>query len=364
MLFTSGTTGFPKGVLAAHSQVLRGSDLYFQSIGVREGDRVLCINPLFHAFGYKGALLGSLLRGASVYFEETFDADRALELIETERISVLPAPPTVFSDLIAHPSRHRTDLSSLRAAATGGTMVPPALVRSIGSELGCETITTAYGQTEAPTIVCMTTDDRPEDISEWAGRALPGLEVRVVDDAGRPVATGEPGEILARGFIVMKGYFEDEEATAKTIDADGWLHTGDVGVFRDDGLLKITDRKKDMFIVGGLNVYPAEVEAIMSADPRIAELAIVGTSDERLGEVGAAFVVPAAGERLGPDDVIAIARERVANYKVPRYAEIVTNLPRNAAGKVVKVGLRARAAAMSGAAAESAADDTHSTPRD
>jgi HIP---CoA ligase len=183
-------------------------------------------------------------------------------------------------------------------------------------------------------------DDDPVTIATTSGRAIPDTEVRVVSPGNAAVATGQPGEVVVRGYNVMPGYFEDPEATAQTIDAEGWLHTGDIGVLDASGNLRITDRLKDMYVVGGFNAYPAEIEQMLATHPAIAEAAVVGVPDERLGEVGKAFVVARTGKQVDTDDVIAFAREHMANYKVPRSVQIVDVLPRNASGKVLKFALR------------------------
>jgi acyl-CoA synthetase (AMP-forming)/AMP-acid ligase II len=211
-------------------------------------------------------------------------------------------------------------------------------------ELGFETVITGYGLTEASGIVTMCRhDDDPETIATTSGRAIPGVEVRCVDDSGREFPRGEPGEVVVRGYNVMQGYFEEEAETAATIDAEGWLHTGDIGVMDERGYLRITDRKKDMFIIGGFNCYPAEIEGLLFEHPQVAQVAVVGIPDERMGEVGMAFVVPMPGAKPKPDEIVAWCREHMANYKVPRRVEIVDALPMNAAGKVQKFVLRERA---------------------
>jgi len=209
-------------------------------------------------------------------------------------------------------------------------------------------VLTAYGLTECTgtATMCRPSDDA-ETIATTSGCAIPDTEVRVVDDAGNEVPRGEPGEVVVRGYNVMRGYFEDPDQTAETIDADGWLHTGDIGVMNERGYLRITDRKKDMFIVGGFNAYPAEIENELVRHPAIAQAAVVGAPDDRLGEVGVAYVVPRSGSTVEPEEVIAWAREQMANYKVPRRVEIVDALPVNASGKVLKFELRERAAKLS-----------------
>jgi len=269
-----------------------------------------------------------------------------LARIGRDRVTVLPGPPTLYLSLLAHPRRAEADLSSLRLAVTGAANVPVELVKRMGAELGFETVLTAYGLTESTGVVTMCrAGDDAETIATTSGRAIPGVEVRVVDDDGRPVAVGSAGEVVVRGYTVTRGYLDDADATAAAIDRDGWLRTGDIGVLDDRGYLRITDRKKDMFIVGGFNAYPAEIENVLVRHPGIAQVAVVGAPDDRLGEVGVAFVVPRPGVALAGDELVAWSRERMANYKVPRRFEIVDALPLNATGKVLKYELRRRAAA-------------------
>jgi acyl-CoA synthetase (AMP-forming)/AMP-acid ligase II len=294
------------------------------------------VNPFFHTFGYKAGLLACLLRGATVVPQAVFDVATTLRLVAAERITVLPGPPALYVSLLDHPDRDRYDLSSLRVAVTGAAVVPVALVERMRAELAFRTVLTAYGLTECGGTATMC---RPEDdavtVATTSGRAIPGVEVRVVGRAG------EPGEVLLRGYGVMRGYFEDEAATKSTVDPDGWLHTGDVGVLDARGYLRITDRLKDMYIVGGFNVYPAEVEQVLARHPGVAEAAVVGVPDARLGEVGRAFVVARPGASPDPAELVGFCRERLANYKVPRSVVLVDSLPRNAGGKVVKSALRA-----------------------
>ncbi len=349
VIFTSGTTGAPKGVMTAHGQNLAVYETWSAGVGLREGDRYLVVAPFFHSFGYKAGWLAALMRGATVLPEAVFDAERVLARIERERVQVLPGAPTIYQSLLAAPGRERADLSSLRLAVTGAAAIPVELVRRMRDELGFETVLTAYGLTEACGTVSMCSpDDDAETIATTSGRAIPGCEVRCVDPDGKDVPSGEPGEIQVRGYNVMRGYLDAPEQTREAVDAEGWLHTGDVGVLDARGNLRITDRLKDMFILGGFNCYPAEIENAMYAHDAIAQVAVIGVPDERMGEVGLAFVVPAPGRPADPDAIRAWCRERMANYKVPRRVEIVDALPTNAAGKVDKVALRARAAQADG----------------
>jgi acyl-CoA synthetase (AMP-forming)/AMP-acid ligase II len=354
LIFTSGTTGAPKGVMATHAQSLRAFATWSQIVGLAEGDRYLVVNPFFHTFGYKAGILACLMRGATIVPLPMFDVDRVLETIQSERITVLPGPPTLYQSLLDHPARQRADLSSLRLAVTGAAVVPVELVRRMASELALSTVLTAYGLTESTGVVTMCRQsDPPEIVAATSGRAIPGLEVRVVDDEGRPLPAGSPGEVVVRGYTVTSGYVDDPEATAEAIDPEGWLHTGDIGVQDEEGNLRITDRKKDMFIVGGFNVYPAEVEAVLGRHDTVSQVAVVGVPDDRLGEVGRAFVVPRPGapapEALA-ETLLGWARQQMANFKVPRSVEVVEALPVNASGKVLKTELRRRAQGVSGAA--------------
>ena len=342
LLFTSGTTGKPKGVMSAHGQNLRAYNEYVRVIGLQPGDRYLIINPFFHAFGYKAGWLTCMLAGATILPHAVFDAEAVFQRIAAERISVLPGPPTLYLSMLAHPRLAQTDLSSLRIAVTGSSTIPPVLIERMRRELGVDVVTTAYGLTECGGLATICNPDDPADIvAGTSGRAIDGTEVCIRSADNQPVATGVSGEICLRGFHVMQGYFNDPQATAQAIDAEGWLHTGDIGNLDVHGNLQITDRLKDMFIVGGFNCYPAEIEAGLIEHPAIAQVAVIGVADERMGEVGCACVVLRAGQHLDEPSLIAWARERMANYKVPRQVRFFEALPVNASNKVVKPELRA-----------------------
>jgi acyl-CoA synthetase (AMP-forming)/AMP-acid ligase II len=346
LVFTSGTTGSPKGAMTTHEQTLRTFATWASIVGLRQGDRYLVVNPFFHTFGYKAGLLAALMAGATVVPEPVFDVDAVLDRIGAESISMLPGPPTLYQSILAHPRRSSVDLSSLRLGVTGAAVVPVELVVAMREDLGFETVLTAYGLTESTGVVTMCRrEDDPETISSTSGRAIPGIEVAVVGTDGAELDRGEPGEIVVRGYTVMPGYFENPEETAKTIDADGWLHTGDVGTMDADGNIVITDRLKDMYVTGGFNAYPAEIEGMLRSCPGVAQVAVVGLPDERMGEVGCAVVVRASDERddeAFATDLIAFARSAMANYKVPRRVEVVDELPTNASGKILKRKLRER----------------------
>ncbi len=356
LLFTSGTTGAPKGVKLTHAQTLRAFGDWADIGGLRPEDRYLCINPFFHAFGYKAGIVAAFMTGATLVPMAVFDLDAVAELIESERISVLPGPPTIYQSLLNHPGFDPARTSTLRLAVTGAAVVPVELVERMRTELGFDTVVTAYGMTEASgcATICRR-EDSAETIATTSGRAFPGVEVRVVDGEGVTLPAGEAGEVLVRGYNVMDGYFNDPEQTAETLTADGWLYTGDVGVMDDGGYLRITDRMKDMFIVGGFNAYPAEIERLLLTHPDVAQVAVVGVPDERMGEVGYAFVLPTAGTTPDIAQIVEWAREHMANFKAPRHVQVIDAMPLNASGKILKFELRERAIATLGGAPETGA---------
>ncbi|MBU7442058.1 FadD3 family acyl-CoA ligase [Paraburkholderia fungorum] len=341
IMFTSGTTGRPKGVMTTHGQNLRAVHDWAQIATLRESDRYLIVNPFFHAFGYKAGWLAAFASGATVLPHLVFNPERVLERIVRERVSVLPGPPTLYHALLDMPDLATRDLSSLRVAVTGAAAIAPSLIERMRAQLGFETVLTGYGLTESCgfAALCRGGDDA-QTVANTSGRAMPGVEIRIADSSGAALASGETGEVLIRGYNVMQGYFGEQDATFDTIDSDGWLHTGDLGTLDARGYLRITDRIKDMFIVGGFNCYPAEIERLFCAHPAVAQVALVGVPDERLGEVGHAYVVLRSGEHASPEELTDWARKNMANYKVPRHVTLVEQLPVSAAGKVLKYRLR------------------------
>jgi acyl-CoA synthetase (AMP-forming)/AMP-acid ligase II len=276
--------------------------------------------------------------------EPVFDVDRVLTRVAEEAVTVLPGPPTVYQSILDHPARDRHDLSSLRVAVTGAADIPVELIRRIDHELPFSTIITGYGLTEAGTATATSPGDDVETIATTVGRPRPGFELRIAGAKGHDVPAGEPGEILLRGGSIMARYLDDPGATAEALTPDGWIRTGDLGVLDDRGCLRIVGRAKDMFIVGGFNAYPAEIENTLLRHPDIQQAAVIGVPDERLGDVGMAFVVTRPGTATTGADIIRWSRDQMANYKVPRVVEILGELPLNATGKVMKDALRERAA--------------------
>ncbi len=341
ILFTSGTTGRPKGVLMTHGQTVRQFEEWCDFAGLLADDRYLIVNPFFHMFGYKAGWLAALLRGATIFPMAVFNVDALLEIVERETITVLPGAPTIYRAILDHPRLGERELGSLRVAVTGAADIPVALIEEMRARLPFSTILTGYGLTEAGTCTGSSPHDDAATIATTAGRAMPGLEIVIADDDGEEVPRGEAGELLVRGYSVTQGYLDDPDATADAIDAQGFLHTGDLATMDDRGYVTIVGRLKDMLIVGGFNVYPAEVENTMLAHPDIGQVAVVGMPDRRMGEVAVAFVVTAPGSAADAEEIISWSREHMANYKVPRQVMFIDALPLNAAGKVMKEELRA-----------------------
>jgi HIP---CoA ligase len=340
VMFTSGTTGHPKGVMLTHGQSLRAFSDYCDCFELSHHDTALVIPPYFHSFGYKGGWLACFMRGATVTTMITFDPLEAMEIIQRHRVTFIPGPPTLFTDILNHPRRGEFDLSSLRVAMPSAASVPVQLIRRIRDELGCKSVG-GYGLTESTAICTLNRiDDDPEILATTVGRAAPDTEVGIFDDSGNPAELGTPGEIWVRGYTVMSGYLDDPVETAKAIDAQGWLHTGDIGTLDAHGYVRITDRKKDMYIVGGFNVAPAEVEARLRTHDSVGHVAVIGIPDDRMGEVGAAFVVARPDHTIDLDTLAAWAKEQMANFKVPRYWHQLDALPVNASMKVRKTELR------------------------
>lgn len=344
ILFTSGTTGAPKGVELRQRQLLQSYWDWSGIGGLREGDRFLVIPPYSHGFGINGGILACLLRGVTNVPMAVFRAEEALEMIAREKISVISGPPTLFATLMNLPNFDPRAVESLRVAFVGAASVPTEIIHRMRERMGIARVCNAYGLIETCVISMTRADDPLEIVSTTTGRPLPGVEVRIVDPEGTELEADTPGEIQVRGEGIMSGYWRDPEQTAATLDAGGWARTGDVGSVDAAGHIRILDRLKDAYNCGGFSAYPAEIENQLLERAELAQVAVVGVPDARLGEVGCAFVVAAEGCSVEPAEVIAWARENMANYKVPRRVLVVDALPLNANGKVRKSELRARAA--------------------
>ena len=346
IMFTSGTTGAPKGAMLTHTAIVRGYNDWADIIGLEQGDRYLIINPFFHSFGLNAGILACLMKGSCILPHPVFDVQQVMERVPKDQITMLPGPPAIYQTILNHPNLENFDMSSLRLAVTGAAAIPVEMIIQMREHLGFEKVVTGYGLTEGSGLATMCRhDDDPEIIANTSGRAMPGMDVKIINDDGKEVERGHPGEIVVKGYNVMLGYLNDPEQTAETIDKNGWLHTGDIGIMDPEGNIAITDRKKDMYIHGGFNVYPAEVEATMLRHPQIGQVSVVGIPDERMGEIGYAFVVPTVGQIPDAEEIINWCRKEMANYKTPRAIEFLETLPLNASGKVLKYELREQAQA-------------------
>lgn len=341
IMFTSGTTGEPKGAIFDHRRSLGGALAWARISRQTADDRFSVFGPFSHNASYKAGWVSGLMTGSTIYWPEAYDPVSILDLIANNRITVMPAPPTVFQEVMAHPHWRDWDISSYRFLSTGATVVPIELMKRLQNETSIAEISTGYGMTECCGSATQTRPgDSIERVAYTVGAPVEGTEIKVIAPDGRSVEIGQPGEVLIRDEKLLIEYLDNPEATRAALDGDGWLHSGDVGILDADGYLKLTDRLKDMYIVGGFNVYPAEIEKQMSGVPGIHHAAIIGVPDQRLGEVGHAFIVRAAGSTLTAEEVIAWSKKNFANYKVPRGVTFVDAMPLNSTGKVIKFALR------------------------
>ncbi len=339
--YTSGTTGFPKGALLHHRGLVNNAAHVLERAGLDRGGAHLGYMPLFHTSGSVLCVLGALDRRARLVLVEMFEPGLVLELIETYRVRNTGGVPTMLIALLEHPDFVVRDLSSLQVVSSGGATVPAPLVERIEAELGV-TFTIVFGQTECSPVASMTLpDDSPEDKAYTLGLPMPNVEVKIVDPAsGEIQPVNQVGEYCTRGYHVMHGYFEMPEATADTIDEDGWLHTGDLCAMDERGYTRVEGRLKDMIIRGGENIYPREIEELLFKHPAVAEVAVVGLPSDRLGEEVAAFLRPAPGMALDREALFAYTREHLAPHKTPRYWFEVEQYPMTGSGKIQKFMLR------------------------
>ena len=339
--YTSGTTGFPKGAMLHHRGITNNARLTAQCWGVAAGDVWVNPMPLFHVGGCVLLTLGPVQHLATQVLTPSFDPALELELIESERATLLLGVPTMLIALLEHPDCGRRDLSSVRLAVCGGATVPPEVVRDMEARLGAP-LSIIYGQTESSGLITsVRLGDASEDRATTLGQALPQTELKIVDPATQAIVPlGVVGELCARGYTVMQGYFENPAATAAAIDADGWLYTGDLGSMDERGYCRIEGRLKDMIIRGGENIYPREIEQLLFTHPAVADVAVVGVPDPKWGEQVAAFVRSAPGHAPTAEELFAFCRERLAPHKTPRFWEFVEQFPLTPSGKVQKFVLR------------------------
>ena len=355
--FTSGTTGFPKGATLSHHNILNNG--YFNGVALRlsDRDRVCIPVPLYHCFGMvMGNLMCAAHGAAMVYPGEAFDPLAVLHTVEGERCTVLYGVPTMFIAELDHPEFARFDLSSLRTGTMAGSPCPIEVMRRVVGALHMEEVTIAYGMTEtSPVSFQSAADDPIERRVSTVGRVHPHVEVKIVDAEGKVVPRGVPGEILTRGYSVMRGYWNDEAKTAEAIDRAGWMHTGDRGTIDEDGYGNIVGRIKDMVIRGGENVYPREIEEFLYRHPKVQDVQVIGVPDEKYGEELCAWIRLRDGEDADADEIKAFCKERIAHFKVPRYVKFVDGFPMTVTGKVQKFKMRkAMIAALAGAEGETA----------
>lgn len=335
IIYTSGTTGKPKGALITHGNLLWMTETSISMTSLTEEDRVLVVLPLFHAYAKLQGLLQCLYKGCTIYLEERFIPEKILQLIADEKITVFLGVPTMYTMFLSLPQIHELDFSHLRIAGCGGASLPLEILEKVNSLMGVD-IGEGYGQTESTVMIsCFPPDS--EKVHGAVGKPLPGIDLKIVDPNGKEVPIGEVGEIIFRGPNAMKGYYKKEEATKETIK-DGWVYTGDLGRCDERGLLYIVDRKKDMIIRGGYNVYPREVEEVLYAHPVIIECAVIGESDPVFGEEVAAYIVTKTV--CTPDEISAYCKQHLAHYKIPRKIYFLKELPKTATGKILKTPLK------------------------
>ncbi len=340
--FTSGTTGNPKGAALTHHNILNNANQVAAGMKFTERDRLCIPVPLYHCFGMVLGKLACVTRGATAVFPaEAFEPGTVLETVQAERCTALHGVPTMFIAELEYPEFERYDLSSLRTGIMAGAPCPVEVMKKVISKMNMSEVLIAYGQTECSPVNHMTLADDPiEKRVETVGRPGPHLEVKIVDGEGQVVPVGEPGDICTRGYAVMKGYWDDPERTAETVDGEGWLHSGDLGVMDEQGYVSVVGRLKDMIIRGGENIYPREIEEFLFTHPKIQDAKVIGVPDDKYGEEVCVWVILREGETLSEEEIRAFCKDRIAYFKVPRYIRLVGEFPMTVTGKVQKFRMR------------------------
>ncbi|MBU5613410.1 AMP-binding protein [Geomonas azotofigens] len=342
MQYTSGTTGFPKGVMLTHHNVVNNGFNIGECMRFTERDRLCIPVPFFHCFGCVLAVMACVTHGTTMVPVEIFDPLKVLQAIEKERCTAVHGVPTMFIAELEHPRFAEFDLTSLRTGIMAGSNCPIEVMRRVIRDMHASEITIAYGQTESSPVITQTRTDDPIELKvATVGRVLPNVELKIVDiETGAELPPGKQGELCTRGYLVMKGYYKMPEETAKAIDADGWLHTGDLAVMDENGYCKITGRIKNMIIRGGENIYPREIEEFLYTHPKISDIQVYGVPDRKYGEQVMAAVVLKQGSEMTEEEVKEFCRGRIANYKIPKYVRFVDSYPMTASGKIQKFKLR------------------------
>ncbi|HVN07788.1 MAG TPA: AMP-binding protein [Patescibacteria group bacterium] len=340
--YTSGTTGTPKGVMLTHRNQVNNGKLLAEGMRYTEGDRICVPVPMYHCFGCVIGTMAALASGAAMILPNwTFDPRATLEAVEAERATSIYGVPAMFIAELGLEDFGRYDLTSLRTGMMAGAPCPVEVMKRVIREMHCAEMTIGYGQTESAPVVTMSGIEDPLEVRvSTIGKALPATEMKIASTDGETVPVGEQGEVCARGYMVMKGYDDEPEATARTVDREGWLHTGDLGVMREDGYFHLTGRAKDMIIRGGENVYPREVEEFLYTHPHVAEVHVVGIPDERLGEVVVAWVRLKTGESASEAEMRAFCEGKIAYFKVPQHVRFVEQFPMTVTGKIQKFRIR------------------------
>ncbi|HLH39109.1 MAG TPA: AMP-binding protein [Bryobacteraceae bacterium] len=340
--YTSGTTGSPKGVLLTHHNLVNNGRIIAESLRITEADRICVPVPMYHCFGCVGGTMVSINTGAAMILPAPwFDPLCTMRAVQEDRATAIYGVPTMFIAQLQHPEFSQFDFSSLRTGIMAGAPCPIEVMKRVVAEMHCPQMTIIYGQTESsPTITAASVDDSLERRTSTVGKACPATEVKIVSPSGEIVPIGEQGELCTRGYLVMKGYDQEPEATARAIDRDGWLHTGDLATMRPDGYFRITGRLKDMIIRGGENIYPREVEEFLYTHPKIADVQVIGVPDEKMGESVAAWVKLKSGATMTEDDLRDFCKGRIAHFKIPQYVRFVETFPMTVTGKIQKFVMR------------------------
>ncbi|KAF0156326.1 MAG: AMP-binding protein [Syntrophaceae bacterium] len=342
MQYTSGTTGFPKGVMLTHHNIVNNARMVGDVMGLTEKDSLLIQVPVFHCFGCVMSTLNCVYHGSAMVLLEFFDPQKALEMIAQEKCTAVNGVPTMFVTILHHPDFDHYDLTSLRTGIMAGAPCPIETMNQVNTKMHCSEIVIAFGQTESSPVMTMTRRDDPVELRvATVGRLLPDIEGKIIDpESGKDLPAGTQGEIVTRSACVMKGYYKMPDATANTIDQDGWLHTGDLGVVDKNGYFKVTGRIKDMIIRGGENIYPRELEEFLFTHPKVVNVQAIGIADKKYGEQVLAAIQLKNGQTATAEEFVEFCKGKIARHKIPKYWEFVDSYPMTASGKIQKFKMR------------------------